>query len=180
MIKLVITIILFIGSGLSVVYLVYPGYENYQNQLEKNEILEEELENITFYVRDVWQTLADIEEKEQELSKMKTAFPEDHDAPSFYIYLDKKIKEHNLENDNLLGSFSVRPHRRENEEHPRIKEVSFPLSVTGRYDDIQNFLKDTESLIRIINITDINISSASGEEESDWLSVTFTANTYSY
>ncbi len=178
MIKLVLAIVFFIGSILTGFYFVYPEYLKYQTQLTKNEALEQELENTILYLSELKDTDRKISENEEVFEKLKTSFPEDHDAPSLYLYIIKLIDKHNLENQGELGSFSVQPHRVGNENHQRIKRVTFSLSLEGRYSDIKNFLRETERLVRIISIDDFSVDG--DEERRDYVGITFNAITYSY
>ncbi len=200
MIKLILTITFLVGSLGGGLYAVYPLYEDYQRQLKVNEVLTEELENIKVYVADLQNIKETIEKKEEDFAKMWSALPEDHDAPSLFLYLEDLMEENNLNVEAPFGEFSIeeyvleaRSEEEEPSEHARLKETHFPLSLTGEYDDIKGFLRDTEDVIRLIAMNNIiiqrggergigpldtaSLSADTGEEE---LNIMIYAKTYSY
>ena len=179
MIKLIISITLFIGAVLSAVYFVYPKYEEYQQQLAVNVVLEEELENTIAYINELKYINAKIDSNEETFDRVRSAFPKDHDAPSLYYYLRNTITENNLKYDGSLGAFSIAPYRTGNNNHSRLKEVGFSLSLSGSYENMQSFLREIESLIRIINISSFTVTDG-GEDNRGGLRVQFDAKTYSY
>lgn len=179
MIKVILAVTFFIGAIFTGFYFVYPKYEKYQEEERSNEILEQELKNTIDYLREIQEADRKITEKEEELKKLKTAFPEDHDAPSLYFYLMNQFKKHNLKSESSLGDFSVSPYRIDNQDHERIRKVSFSIALEGKYSDIKNFLKDTERLIRIISIDNFSIDGQK-DERRDYIQIQLNAITYSY
>jgi Tfp pilus assembly protein PilO len=189
MIKLIITIIFIVASLVGGLYVVHPSYKKYQRQVKENEVLYEELENVMVYINELKEIKEKIDEKEESLQKIQDVLPEDHDAPSFFLYLQEKIKENGLTSSDNLGSFSVNSYRHNDVEHGRIKEIIFDLTLSGRYEDIKRFFRETEKLMRIITINNINISGASAStnpflneiiSNDEIVSVNFSAKTYSY
>ncbi len=170
--------------------MVHPHYVTYQTRIEEAEVLQEELENITVYVNDLKRIAAEIEENKEEFAVLKSAFPEDHDAPALFLYFKNKLEEHNLELSTNLGEFSVRDYAYGEREHSRIKQTEFGLSFSGRYGDVKNFFRDTEDLIRIITVENIEIGEGRAVDpfamrearqlEGDEISVVLRAKTYSY
>ncbi len=165
MIKLILSITFFIGTVLGFLYLVEPKHDEWQKQVEENKELERELENLGHYLKELEETKELIEKNEEAIERVKTAFPEDHDAPSFFLYLQPLIKKHNLTNQGGLGGFGMSAYRTEEGNHPRIQEMSFNLSLSGSYQNIKNFLRETEKLIRIISIDNLTISASAKEED---------------
>ncbi len=186
MIKLLLTIIFIVSSLVGGFYVVYPSYAEYQIKIKEGEILYEELENMMVYVAQLKEIERKIYGNKEDLYKIKKALPEDHDTPSFFMYLKEKIKEHGLENEGNLGGFNVRAYETDKTQHARIKEVSFTLEVSGRYNDVKGFFEDIEKLMRIISINNINISSSLPSEGfvsprgRDILGISFSGSTYSY
>ncbi len=189
MIKLIITIVFIVSSLVGGLYVVHPSYKKYQRQVKENEVLYEELENIMVYINELKEIERKIEENEESLQKIKDALPEDHDAPSFFLYLQEKIEEIGLNTSGNLGSFRVNSYKYDNVEHGRIKEIIFELTLSGKYEDVKRFFRETENLMRIITINNMDISSdaASGNPFFDQkiggnevISVNFSAKTYSY
>ncbi len=196
MIKLLITVIIIVSSLAGGFYVVYPNYVAYDRQVEENKILYEEYDNIMRYVVALKEIEKRIEENEEDLEKLEKSLPEDHDAPSLFLYLEKKIEENNLKSPQK-GNFDVRSYRQkevnsqgeeEIVDHERIKEVNFDLSLTGEYEDIKSFFKETEKLMRIITIETVNITTSGHEDpflegvtsQEDEITVSFSAKTYSY
>ncbi len=157
MIKLLITIIFIVSSLVGGLYVVYPQYENYQRQLKEKEVLQEELENVMVYVAELKAIEKKIEENKDYFEKIKKAFPEDHDAPSLFLYLEGLMEENNLTPESSFGDFSVQEYRYDETEHSRIKETVFSLNLAGNYRDMKNFFRETERLMRIITINNIRI-----------------------
>jgi len=199
MIKLLLTIIFIVSSLAGGLYATYPLYEDYQKQLQENEVLKEELENLMVYIADLKEIERKIEENEEEFEKMKSALPEDHDAPSLFLYLQELMEENNLRPEREFGEFSMEEYLYgekdeggEQQTHRRVKETSFELSLLGSYEDIKNFLKETENVIRLISINDIVIESGEVDEfdfgrfergdteERRVLNIIISASTYSY
>lgn len=188
MTKLLLTIVFIVGSLVGGFYVVYPNYTEYQIKIKEGEILYEELENMMVYVTELKEIEKKIAENEGDLAKIRSAFPEDHDAPSFFLYLKEKVEEHNLESGSGLGGFSVKDYATNNTQHGRIKEILFSLEISGNYENVKGFFKDIEKLIRIISINDISIAGnlssggvlspqATGE---DVINISISGSTYSY
>ncbi len=189
MIKLLITIIFIVTSLVGGLYVVHPSYKKYQRQVKENEVLYEELESMMVYINDLKEIEKKIAENEEEFRKMQNALPEDHDAPSFFLYLQEKIKENNLTSADNLGSFRVNNYRHDDTEHGRIKEFVFDLTLSGRYEDVKRFFRETEKLMRVITINSVSIGSESapmgslfGESirSKEIVNINFSAKTYSY
>jgi Tfp pilus assembly protein PilO len=189
MIKLIITIVFIVASLVGGLYVVHPSYQKYQRQVKENEVLYEELENIMVYVNELKEIKKKIGENEESFQKIENALPEDHDAPSFFLYLQEKIEENGLTSSGNLGSFRVNSYNHNNTDHGRIKEIVFELTLSGEYEDIKKFFRETEKLMRVITINNMNISSGGGPgnpffDESvdgdEGVSVNFSAKTYSY
>ncbi len=159
MTKLIMTIVLLVSSLVGGFYVVHPHYVDHQRKIAENEVLYEELENVVNYINELKRIANSINENKDGLAKLKTAFPEDHDAPSLFLYLEQQIEDKNLILSSDLGGFTVRNHQQNEGEHSRIKEVVFALSFEGSYNNIKRFFRETETLIRLIKIETINISS---------------------
>ena len=190
MTKLVITVILLLSSLAGGLGVVHPHYVTYQTRTEEAEVLQEELENMTVYINDLKRIAVEIEENKEEFAVLRSAFPEDHDAPSLFLYFKNKIEEHNLELSVDIGEFSVRDYVYNGSEHSRIKQTEFGLSFSGRYGDVKNFFRDTEDLIRIITVESVEMGEGrtmdpfamrgTRQPEGDEISVVLRAKTYSY
>ena len=196
MIKLLITVIIIVSSLAGGFYVVYPNYVAYDRQVEENKILYEEYDNIMRYVAALKEIERRIEEGKEDLGELEKSLPEDHDAPSLFLYLEKKIEENNLLSAQK-GDFNVRSYKykqinAEGEEemvdHDRIKEVTFGLSLTGEYANIKSFFKETEKLMRIITVETFNITGSGHQDpflddivsKEGEVTVNFSAKTYSY
>lgn len=147
--------------------------------MQKNEDLKKELENVMVYISDLKEIKEKIEEREEDFDKMKTAFPSDHDAPALFLFLKEKIEENNLIISGDMGNFSSVPYSGTGSNN-RIKEVKFDISFSGKYEDIKNFIKETEKTIRIIRTDKMNISFEPFFETEKELYVTISAVAYSY
>jgi Tfp pilus assembly protein PilO len=189
MTKLLLTIIFIVTSLVGGFYVVYPSYTEYKIKVKEAEILYEELENIMVYVAQLKEIERRIAENKKELNKIEGAFPEDHDAPSFFLYLKEKIKEHNLKSEGDMGGFLISDYTVDNTKHARLREISFGLDISGRYEDTKRFFGEIERLIRVINVNSISISGSSSSSglfssESprgkEFVNINFSGSTFSY
>jgi|GEM_PF-2037956 len=162
MIKIILTVIFFVGSLGGGLYVVHPLYEDYQVRMEENEVLKEELENIRVYIAELREIERKIEEHEEEFEFIASALPEDHDAPTLFLYLQNQMDAHNLTSTSDFGDFSVDPYVIEESEHERVKEVSFSLALEGDYENIKNFFGEIEQVARVMSIEGVNFSSSEG------------------
>ncbi len=178
MIKIALTIIFFVSTVLGGFYIVHPVFENYKRQEQENEVLREELENIIVYVNELKKIEKEIEKNRENFEIIRYAFPEDHDAPNLFLYLQDMLENEKIETLRNLGPFSTRSYR----DHSRIKEVSFDLTLIGEYQNIKSFFREIEKLARIINIKRVEIAydSFDVEKDEDALEINITASTYSY
>ena len=190
MIKLIITVIVLVSSLAGGLGMVHPHYVTYQTRIKEAEVLHEELENITVYINDLKRLAVEIEENKEKFAILKSAFPEDHDAPALFLYFKNKLEEHNLELSTNLGEFSVESYAYNGTEHNRIEQTECGLSFSGKYRDVKNFFRDTEDLIRIITVENVEIGEGGAMDpfamrgtrqlEGDEISVVLRAKTYSY
>ncbi len=196
MVKLILIITFFAGFFFGGLFLVHPVYEEYETKIEINEALQKELENIEKYVEDLEKIKEKVEENKEEIEIVQSAFPEDHDAPALFWYLDSTINKHNLTATGEFGSFSVEDYTPadSDREHVRINKIPFSLSLVGEYENIKMFSQEIETLARVIKINNISLSGSSkdGFDSFDGLGVDddistegkigvkIEANTYSY
>jgi type IV pilus assembly protein PilO len=192
MIKLLLTVAFIVASLVGGLYVVYPHYETYATKMAENDVLYEELENVMIYVNQLKIIKERIVETEEDLNKIERALPEDHDAPSLFLYLKNKMEENNLQITGTFGDFSTQEYTHNETEHSRIKQVSFSISFTGNYSDTKNFFREIEKLMRLITVDNVSLSRGgdidpmlgfAGIEEigaGDSVSVTINAKTYSY
>lgn len=173
---------------------MHPVYEDYVLQEEENEALQEELDSIENYIEELEALEERAEEEEEDIEVLESAFPEDHDTPSLFLYLKEVAENNNLSVGSGFGSFSVEPYvelsddeEAEGEEHSRIKEISFDITISGDYEDIKNFFDDIEKVARLIRVDEVSISYGEGdpfmtgdETEEDEFDATIQASTYSY
>ncbi len=186
MIKLATTIILLVGSLVGGFYVVHPHYAEHQRKVAENETLYEELENLVNYINELKIIKNNINKNKENFAKLETAFPEDHDVPSFFLYIEQQIEDKDLVLSGDLGGFNLKNHQQGEEDHPRIKEVQFSLSFAGDYNKIKRFFREIETLIRIIKIENINIYSGISPDPSQErsfnnnINVDISGKTYSY
>ncbi len=180
MTKIIFTITILLSSFLGSFYYTHPQYEAWQAKLLENETLELELESINNYIAELDRVEKDIEDNIELLERVGTAFPEDHDIASLFLYLEDVIKRNNLETQSSFGAFSEAEYRPDGTAHPRIKETKVALTVEGRYADIRGFLKDLENLIRIIRVDSFNIEGKDNQAGRRVISIQFDVNAYSY
>jgi Tfp pilus assembly protein PilO len=200
--KIVLISIFFAGFLFGGVLLVDPLLKDYKIKRERNDILKQEFENLENYIEEIEKVGEKIEENKEVLEAIKTAFPEDHDAPALFLYLEDTMSKSNLDRSGEMGSFSSKAYSPNEIDHKRIKEVSFSIGATGQYQGVKEFFVSLEKSIRLIKPNSISISQAtdtddpfglpaegssedsSGEEtatdRSGFLKVKIEANTYSY
>lgn len=195
--KIIVITLFFCGFFFGGILVVHPAFQEYQLQREENIILREEFENLENYIEDINQLGEKMEEHKDSLELIKTAFPEDHDAPALFLYLEDTISESNLGRSGEMGSFSSKAYSPNGIDHNRIKVVDFSIGISGEYPNIKNFFIATEKSARIMKVNHMSISKSMKSEGvidpfevdevaekaigSDGnLSVKIEANTYSY
>jgi Tfp pilus assembly protein PilO len=188
---------LFSGFFFGGIFVVHPSFQEYQIKKEKNKILREEFENLENYIEEINKLGEKMEENKEVLELIKTAFPEDHDAPALFLYLEDTMIESDLERSGEMGAFSSKPYSPNEIDHSRIKVVDFNIGISGDYYNIKDFFMETEKSARLIKVNNMSISKASEsvdafevaedefEEEATTgndgnLDVKIEANTYSY
>ncbi len=192
--KILAIALFFSGFFFGGVLVVHPSFQEYQIKKERNRILREEFENLENYIEEVNEIGKKIKENKESLELVKTAFPEDHDAPALFLYLEDTMTENNLQRSGEMGAFSLKPYSPNEIDHSRIKVVDFSIGVGGDYQNVKNFFMKTEKSARLIKVNNMNISKASesvdafevdefaGEVAGNdgKLNVKIEANTYSY
>jgi Tfp pilus assembly protein PilO len=188
---------LFSGFFFGGIFVVHPSFQEYQVKKEKNKILREEFENLENYIEKINKLGEKMEENKEALELIKTAFPEDHDAPALFLYLEDTMIGSDLERSGEMGAFSSKPYSPNEIDHSRIKVVDFSIGISGDYYNIKDFFMETEKSARLIKVNNMSISKASEsvdafevaedefEEEATTgndgnLDVKIEANTYSY
>jgi Tfp pilus assembly protein PilO len=195
--KIITIALLFCGFFFGGLFIVNPAFQEYQLQRERNKILKEEFENLENYIEGINQLGEKMKDHKESLDLIKTAFPEDHDAPALFLYLEDTISENGLGRSGEMGSFSSKAYSPNEIDHNRIKVVDFSIGISGEYPNIKNFFIATEKSARIIKVNHMSISKSTesrgtidpfevGEATEEAigsdgnLSVKIEANTYSY
>lgn len=195
--KIIAIALFFCGFFFGGLLVVNPAFQEYQLQRERNKILKEEFENLENYIEEINELGEKMKEQKDSLELIKTAFPEDHDAPALFLYLEDTISENSLSRSGEMGSFSSKAYSPNEIDHDRIKVVEFSIGISGEYPNIKNFFIATEKSARIIKVNHMSISKSMESEGtidpfevdeateeaigSDGnLSVKIEANTYSY
>jgi len=189
MVKIVFTLILFLISVSGTVYLTYPLYGDYSFKLQEIEVQKEDLSGLVTYINSLKRVEREIERNEENFEKIKTALPEDHDAPSLFLYLKNTATESNVKTSGPLGSFTSGDYLSGGEPHARVSEVNFPVSIEGSYNSVKNFLRETEGMARVIEVKRMSISlggrdlflpGTEAQTESGEIGVNLEMRTFSY
>jgi hypothetical protein len=129
--KIIAIALFFCGFFFGGILVVHPSFQEYQVQRERNRILGEEFENLENYIEEINKLGEKMEENKDSLELIKTAFPEDHDAPALFLYLEDTISENNISRSGEMGSFSSKTYSPNEIDHNRIKVVDFNVIVAG-------------------------------------------------
>ena len=171
--------ILIIGISLALflivgVVLTWPKYQNLKN-------IQIQLENIKTEFRyrdDYYQNLRSLSQKlqefEVELAAIDSALPLDSSsaALSFSNFLLKTSSENGLILQ-TIGSFSLSSLTGKT----NIQIISIPITVSGSYSSLKNFLNTLEKSARIIEVNGISFSSP-GEEGLFGFSIQIQTHSY--
>lgn len=157
-------ILLLIISGLIVVFLLFPQYQNYKILNKELSLKREELSSKNEYFNSIHATKQILDGKKDDLSKIDNALPLDPDPVIVLLSIQKKASDNgvvitkvnslSVEDGNkrgVKGSFSG--------EKNSFRKIKISLSLAGSYESIVNFISSLEKDPRIINIEEMSILS---------------------
>ena len=132
------------------------------------------------------QKLAELKKKyekmEPEAQRVAASLPEGHDIPALLVQLEAVTSQNGLILNSVGFNFPAETKKKKTAETEikeegvlpaaspaapaDIKSMVVELSLSGNYNALKNFLKATESSLRIMDITAINFGAASQTETS--------------
>ncbi|MFH1036847.1 MAG: type 4a pilus biogenesis protein PilO [Patescibacteria group bacterium] len=138
--------------------LIMPKYQVLQLKQAEVDAKQRELENREEYYQEIARISEELKQKNEEVSKISSAFPDEVSAPSMLDFFQRKASDSGL----ILkqaSDISSSP----NSKDSAIKENTITLSLSGFYHDFKNFLSVLENSARIIEVDNISFSSPGRE-----------------
>lgn len=169
----ILSLILVILGG---VFLWYPIIEEAEKQKMTLDVKNQQFIINQSYYTETTQKLSKLETSyEEEIKKMKEAFPPDSpgsSVPDLFNFMINKVGSWGPSLNSIsLGNISA------SGIEPHIEEISFSTSLTSRYDTFKEFLNQLYKNARVITIDSISFSSPGSE---DFFDFTVSYKTYYY
>lgn len=137
-----------------IIFLILPKYQNLniiqQNIKERNA----ELQNKEEYFTELYRVHDELENYEEELSKIDSALPSKLSMPSLFDFLQKASSQSGL----FLQSISPIA-KVASEKNSNIFKNTFSITVAGSYGSFKNLLSVLEKSARLIEVENISFSS---------------------
>lgn len=151
---------------------LWPKYQEIKvlkKNIEQNEI---ELRQEEQYFSNLSQIKRELEQYQEELSKIDSALPDSPSLPSFLNFIQETSSQSGL----ILKGMS--PFTLSiSEKNPDIREIRMSLTVGGSYSSFKDFLSFLEKSARIITVENISFS---GEKEDTPFTFNLKIKTQSY
>ncbi len=154
--KFLIIVIILIASGCLFWFLVMPQYNQFK-VLQSELIIKEAEYNAKYaYYAEVLRLFSELEKKQEGLSKIDKALPDEISLSPIIYFIQKKTQESGLIAKDL---FFTKISNKDNKES--IKDINFSLSVIGSYTSLKNFLYALERSANLFETRSISFSSSS-------------------
>ena len=155
--RLISYLSLILFSILFLVFLVWPRYYKFLELKRAISELEKTSKSYKEYFSKIEETFSKVKEREEEVSKIKSALPLDPQIPETFNFLKNAASESGLQ---LRGiSFSVQ----EPKENKKIGELMVQLSLSGLYPSLKRFLEKVEKSSRLIELENLSFSNKGRE-----------------
>lgn len=149
-------LISFILFGISLVFGViffWPRYQELDSLQVQIENKRQEIKNQDKYYQELSLISKELDEHQEELTKINSALSFNPPLPSLLKYLQKVAPENGLILASI-SSFSIQPLP----ERADIKEIQGSLKLSGSYPSLKNFLKTLEKSARLIEVDSVSFS----------------------
>ncbi len=138
---------LILGGGL--ILPKYQGFKNIQTTIAEKEV---ELQYKQQYFSDLVGVKAELDEYEEELSKIDSALPSGPSLPSLFNFLQKTGSQSGI----VLKGIS--PFATISQEESKTRKTEFSLEISGDYTSFKSFISILEKSARLIEIENISFS----------------------
>ena len=168
-----------LGAGIViVVLLLIAGYfALFKGQWEEYESLQQKEEQLKQDYQSKADQAANLPVLKDELEKIRTAFnvllkqlPTDAEIPNLIQELHQAGAKNSMSM-NIVKPLP--PVDLDNEQH-----LPYEISISGRYEHIEHFIRDVGRLSRIVTLDKINLAPADAKDSNGILTLTANANTY--
>lgn len=174
--KPLITIICLLGSFATMMFAIWPDYQELRSLIAEAESKEEDLNNIISYSQNIDEMVEALNGKyRNDFQKLKDGVPADHYVPS----LLSKIKETSYKTGirvNKIGDFEQANFEEINE----IKKIEINLELEGPYNNFKNFIFNLKRSARVIGFESLTIRKKKESKEDEILEYNLKLITYSY
>ncbi|MGM0438982.1 MAG: type 4a pilus biogenesis protein PilO [Patescibacteria group bacterium] len=171
---IITTICLFVSLG-TMIFAIWPEYQDLRESMITADAKEQDLENMIAYNQSLKTMINSFNNGyNDKIKKINSGVPEDHYVPSLFSEI-RRISYKTGVRIEGVGDFSVA----ELSDKPNIKEIEINFNLEGDYPNFKSFISELESSTRIISIKNLNIEN-SRQEESHLLNYAVTLLTYSY
>jgi Tfp pilus assembly protein PilO len=126
-----------------------------------------ELETSDRYFQKISKMAEELENRQEEISKVDSALPEDPSIPVLFNFLQKSASQSGILLENI-GSASTK-------DKEKLKKWTTTLNLKGDYSSFKDFISTIEKSARLIKVDKISLTS--GEES---LSFSLTISFFSY
>ncbi len=150
----IIIIAFFLFSFVFWLAILWPKYQDFRALDKMIGEKEEELQQEEQYFSNLNQIKTELENYEEALSKINSAFPDDPSLPALFSFLQKASSQSGL----ILKGISPFASYI-SESMPNIKETQFSLQVSGSYSSFKEFVSILEKSARKIEVENISFFS---------------------
>ncbi|MDP3991240.1 MAG: type 4a pilus biogenesis protein PilO [Candidatus Nealsonbacteria bacterium] len=172
--KLIIIISCFLLTAVFSLVLAWPKYQSFQGLRDDIKEKQADLESKEQYFSQIKEISRQLEEYQDELTKVSSALPKKPSLPSLFNFFQTSASESGLILKNInLGGVKT-PKKQENS----LKEISLGLELLGSYKSFKSFLETIEGSSRMIEIENLSLAPPTETQESNSFSLEI--KTYSY
>jgi Tfp pilus assembly protein PilO len=169
---LLIIIIFFIVLSLELL-LFLPKYQNFKSSQLAIKETEQEIKQYQNYFSKIEQASEELKKYSDALSKIDSALPPEPTLIPVYYFLQKNSSQSGLVFKEIGAVKTIAL-----EEKPVIQKHTFPVSFSGSYFALKNFLSVLEKSARLFEIESISFSSPREKEESFIFNLTISLHSY--
>lgn len=166
-----LSLILIFSTLLGMLFLVWPSFQKLKKLkliAQKRKIELQRQEDYYFHLRETWQKL---KEHQDTLEKIDTALPSEPEIARLLNFLSQLAQENGLLL-NEIGPFATKKatflkkkqfKKEKLSSRKELQETVFPLSLSGNYHSLKNFLEGLEKSARLIEVEEISFLPQKGE-----------------
>ncbi len=160
--KKTIIITIFIAGLIAIIFFLdWPAYQRMSflnSEIERHHQFLQQKQELNIKVNQLKQN---YEAQKENIKKIGYALPEGKDIPNLIVQFEALASENGLILEGL--SFDTKQSEKDSESKKAYKVLNVSLSLTGSYASLKDFLKSSESNVRIMDINSIGFSAVAVE-----------------